>query len=125
YKYTDNPNTWLDKADLVFIDPMMTGFTRPAGRTPATDYFGYEKDLQFVGDFIRLYLSRYNRWSSPRFIAGESYGTTRAAGLSGYLQNRHGVYVNGIILISAILNFGTVRTDRGNDLPHALMLPTY
>ncbi|MCR6720905.1 MAG: carboxypeptidase [Chitinophagaceae bacterium] len=125
YKYTDNPHTWLDKADLVFIDPMMTGYTRPAGRSSQNEFTGYDNDLRFVGDFIRLYTSRYQRWSSPKFIAGESYGTTRAAGLSGYLQNRHGMYVNGIILISAILDFGTVRTDRGNDLPYALMLPTF
>lgn len=125
YKYTDNPDTWLDKADLVFIDPMMTGYTRPAGRTSQNEFFGYENDLQFVGDFIRLYTTKYGRWSSPKFIAGESYGTTRAAGLSSYLQDRHGLYVNGIILISAILDFGTVRTDRGNDLPFPLMLPTF
>lgn len=125
YKYTDNPDTWLDKADLVFIDPMMTGFTRPAGRTSQNEFFGYENDLRFVGDFIRLYTTKYSRWSSPKFIAGESYGTTRAAGLSSYLQDRHGLYVNGIILISAILDFGTVRTDRGNDTPFPLMLPTF
>lgn len=125
YKYTDNPHTWLDKADLVFIDPMMTGYTRPAGRNSQSEFTGYDNDLRFVGDFIRLYISRYQRWSSPKFIAGESYGTTRAAGLSGYLQSRHGLYVNGIILISAILDFGTVRADRGNDLPHALLLPTF
>jgi len=125
YKYVDNPDTWLDKADIVFIDPMMTGFTRPAGRTPQNEFTGYENDLRFVGDFIRLYTTRYSRWTSPKFIAGESYGTTRAAGLSSYLQDRHGLYVNGIILISAILDFGTVRTDRGNDLPFPLMLPTF
>ncbi len=125
YEYVDNPHTWLDKADLVFIDPMMTGYTRPAGRTQQGEFTGYDNDLRFVGDFIRLYISRYGRWSSPKFIAGESYGTTRAAGLSGYLQSRHGLYVNGIILISAILDFGTVRADRGNDLPHALLLPTF
>jgi carboxypeptidase C (cathepsin A) len=125
YKYTDNQNTWLDKADIVFIDPMMTGFTRPAGTNPVSDFTGFEKDIQFVGDFIRLYLSRYQRWTSPKFITGESYGTTRAAGLSGYLQERHGIYVNGIILVSAILDFGTVRDDRGNDLPYALQLPTF
>jgi carboxypeptidase C (cathepsin A) len=125
YKYADNPNSWLDKADIVFIDPMMTGYTRPAGRTTQNEFTGYENDLRFVGDFIRLYLTRYKRWASPKFIAGESYGTTRAAGLSGYLQERHGVYVNGIILISAILDFGTVRADRGNDLPYALQLPTF
>jgi carboxypeptidase C (cathepsin A) len=125
YKYGDNPNTWLDKADIVFIDPMMTGYTRPAGKNPPSDFTGFDNDIHFVGDFIRLYTTRYKRWSSPKFIAGESYGTTRAAGLSGYLQERHGLYINGIILISAILDFGTVETDRGNDLPFALQLPTF
>ncbi len=125
YKYVDNPNSWLDKADIVFIDPMMTGFTRPAGRAAQTEFTGYDNDLRFVGDFIRLYLAKYGRWSSPKFIAGESYGTTRAAGLSGYLQDRYNLNVNGIILISAILDFGTVRTDRGNDVPFPLGLPTF
>jgi carboxypeptidase C (cathepsin A) len=125
YKYVDNPNTWLDKADIVFIDPMMTGYTRPSGKTPQSEFTGYENDLRFVGDFIRLYITKYSRWTSPKFITGESYGTTRAAGLSGYLQDRYGLYVNGIILVSAILNFGTVETDRGNDLPFALQLPTF
>ncbi|HLG39149.1 MAG TPA: hypothetical protein VI461_05745 [Chitinophagaceae bacterium] len=125
YKYVDNPNTWLDKADIVFIDPMMTGFTRPAGRASQTEFTGFDNDLRFVGDFIRLYLARYGRWSSPKFIAGESYGTTRAAGLSGYLQDRYNLNVNGIVLISAILDFGTVRTDRGNDVPFPLGLPTF
>lgn len=125
YKYTDNPYTWLDKADLVFIDPMTTGYTRTAGKAQQAEFTGFENDLSFVGDFIRLYTTRYKRWSSPKFIAGESYGTTRAAALSGYLQERHGLYVNGIVLISAILDFGTVRSDRGNDLPFALQLPTF
>lgn len=125
YKYVDNPNTWLDKADIVFIDPMMTGYTRPAGRNPQGEFTGYENDLRFVGDFIRLYITKYGRWTSPKFIAGESYGTTRAAGLSGYLQDRYNLNVNGIILISAILDFGTVRTDRGNDVPYPLGLPTF
>lgn len=125
YKYADNPNTWLDKADIVFIDPMMTGYTRPAGKNPQNEFTGYDNDLRFVGDFIRLYTTKYGRWTSPKFIAGESYGTTRAAGLSGYLQERYNLNVNGIILISAILDFGTVRTDRGNDVPFPLMLPTF
>jgi len=125
YKYVDNSNTWLDKADIVFIDPMMTGYTRTAGKTQQGEFTGFDNDLSFVGDFIRLYTTRYKRWASPKFIAGESYGTTRAAALSGYLQERHGLYVNGIILISAILDFGTVRSDRGNDLPFTLLLPTY
>lgn len=124
YKYADNPYTWLDKADIVFIDPMMTGFTRPAGKSSQSEFTGFNNDLQFVGDFIRLYTTKYKRWTSPKFIAGESYGTTRAAALAGYLEDRHGLYVNGIILISAILDFGTVITDRGNDMPFALQLPT-
>lgn len=125
YKYADNPNTWLNKADIVFIDPMMTGYTRPSEKSSQNEFTGFENDINFVADFIRLYLAKYKRWSSPKFIAGESYGTTRAAGLSGYLQDRYGIYVNGIILISAILNFGTVDTERGNDLPFALQLPTF
>jgi carboxypeptidase C (cathepsin A) len=84
-----------------------------------------EEDVQSVAEFIRLYATRNKRWSSPKFLAGESYGTTRAAGLSGYLQQRFGMYLNGIILISAILNFETAEFDAGNDLPYILYLPTY
>ncbi|MFO0985661.1 MAG: peptidase S10, partial [Planctomycetota bacterium] len=76
-------------------------------------------------EFIRLYCTRAKRWTSPKFIAGESYGTTRAAGLSGYLQDHLGIYLNGVILISAILNWQTVSDDRGNDLPYALFLPSF
>ncbi len=125
YKYVDNPDTWLDKADIVFIDPMMTGFTRPAGKASQNEFTGFDNDIQFVGDFIRLYLSKYKRWSSPKFIAGESYGTTRAAGLAGYLQDRYGLYFNGLILISAVLDFQTIRAERGNDVPFPFGLPTF
>jgi carboxypeptidase C (cathepsin A) len=125
YRYTDNAYSWLPEADIVFIDPMYTGYTRPEGNTPGRDYVGYNNDIRFVGDFIRLYLTRYKRWTSPKLLAGESYGTTRAAGLASHLQETHGIYINGIVLISAILNFGTVRTDRGNDLPYVLTLPTF
>lgn len=125
YKYVDNEYSWLDKTDLVFIDPMMTGYTRPAGKNPQSLFTGFDNDVQFVGDFIRLYTTRYERWSSPKFIGGESYGTTRSAGLSGYVQNRHGLYINGVILISSILDFSTARPDRGNDRPYPLMLPTF
>jgi carboxypeptidase C (cathepsin A) len=78
-----------------------------------------------VGDFIRLYTSRYRRWLSPKFLVGESYGTTRAAGLSGYLQERHGLWLNGIMLVSSILDFQTADFNPGNDLPYLLFLPTY
>jgi carboxypeptidase C (cathepsin A) len=125
YQLVDNEFTWLDETDLVFIDPVMTGYSRPADGVDKKEFHGYTEDVQSVGDFIRLWTTRYQRWGSPKFLAGESYGTTRAAGLSGYLQDRHGLYINGLVLISSILNFQTARFERGNDLPYALFLPTY
>ncbi|MES2734090.1 MAG: peptidase S10 [Bacteroidota bacterium] len=125
YKVVDNEFTWLDETDLVFIDPVMTGYSRPAEGVDKKEFTGYEEDIRSIGEFIRLYSSRAGRWSSPKFIVGESYGTTRAAGLSGYLQDRHGLYLNGIVLISAILNFQTAVFESGNDLPFGLFLPTY
>jgi len=125
YTLVDNESTWLTHTDLVFIDPVGTGYSRPAGGAEQKEFSGYEEDIRSVGDFIRLYTTRSERWLSPKFIAGESYGTTRAAGLSGYLQNRHGMYLNGLILVSSILNFQTARFDPGNDLPYVLFLPTY
>lgn len=125
YRSVPNELSWLDKADLVFIDPMLTGYTRPAGNTSASDYTGFQNDIRFVGDFIRLYLTRYGRWKSPKYLAGESYGTTRAAGLSSYLQDTHGIYLNGVILISAVLSFNAHSSGRDNDLPYALQLPTF
>ncbi len=125
YTTIDNAYTWLGETDLVFIDPMMTGYTRPSGDADKKEFLGYEEDLTLVGDFIRLYTNRYQRWASPKFLAGESYGTTRAAGLSGYLQNRHGMYLNGIILISAVLDFSTIRDQLGNDMSPMLRLPSF
>ena len=77
-----------------------------------------------MGDFIRLYTTRYNRWLSPKFLIGESYGTTRAAGLAGYLEARYGMYLNGIALVSAVLDFSTISFNPGNDLPYIFYLPT-
>lgn len=125
YEYEDNPETWLDETDLVFIDPMMTGYTRPAEGVDKKEFLGYQQDIELVGDFIRLYTSRYQRWSSPKFLAGESYGTTRAAGLSGYLQDRHGMYINGLMLISAVLDFSTIRDYHANDMSPLLRFPTF
>lgn len=125
YKLVDNEFSMLDATDLVFIDPVSTGFSRAVPGEAPKQFHGVEEDIQSVGDFIRLYATRNKRWTSPKFLAGESYGTTRAAGLSGYLQGRYGMYLNGIILISSILNFQTAEFDRGNDLPYILYLPTY
>jgi carboxypeptidase C (cathepsin A) len=125
FRLVENEYSLLDLTDLVFIDPVSTGFSRPVPGEKAKEFHGFKKDIESVGDFIRLYASRYQRWTSPKFLIGESYGTTRAAGLSGYLQERHGLYLNGIMLISVILSFQTARFDPGNDLPYLLFLPTY
>jgi carboxypeptidase C (cathepsin A) len=124
FQLVDNEQTWLDFTDLVFIDPVGTGYSRAARPELASRYFGLQGDIQSVGEFIRLYLVRNERWSSPLFLVGESYGTTRASGLSGYLIER-GIAFNGILLISTIMNFQTARFTRGNDLPYVLFLPTY
>jgi carboxypeptidase C (cathepsin A) len=120
----DNEYSLLDQSDLVFIDPVSTGFTRAVPGEDPHKYHGVDQDLQSVGDFIRLYTTRYKRWDSPKFLIGESYGTTRAAGLSGYLENRFGMYLNGIALVSSILDFSTISFNPGNDLPYILYLPT-
>jgi carboxypeptidase C (cathepsin A) len=125
YRLADNAYSLLDQTDLVFIDPMLTGYSRPVTGEKAKEYLNFKKDIESVGDFIRLYTTRYQRWLSPKFLIGESYGTTRAAGLSGYLQERHGLYLNGIMLVSSILDFGTDTAQPGNDLPYILYLPTY
>ncbi len=124
YKVTPNAETWLSFTDLVFIDPVGTGYSRAATPDLARQYYGVRGDIQSVGEFIRLYLTRNNRWSSPTFLVGESYGTTRAAGLSDYLVEQ-GIALNGVLLISSILQFQTAEFDNGNDLPYALFLPTY
>jgi len=128
----DNPHTLLTHADLVFIDPVSTGFTRAIEKDDERSYHHFEKDIEAVGDFVRRYLTTYERWSSPKFLAGESYGTTRSAGLAGHLQNRYGIYLNGLILISSVLSFQTIAVDtktltfhRGNDLPYVVYLPSY
>jgi carboxypeptidase C (cathepsin A) len=125
YALVENEYSLLDLTDLVFIDPISTGFSRVVPGEKAKDFHGFKKDIESVGDFIRLYTSRYGRWQSPKFLIGESYGTTRAAGLSEYLQQRHGMYLNGLILVSSVLDFQTLDFFPENDLPYILFLPTY
>lgn len=125
YGLVDNELSLLDTSDLVFIDPVSTGFSRAVPGEKADQFHGFKKDIESVAEFIRLYTSRYQRWSSPKFLIGESYGTTRAAGLAGHLQEQLGMYLNGVMLISVILNFQTARFTPGNDLPYVLYLPTY
>jgi carboxypeptidase C (cathepsin A) len=125
YKLVANEFSLLDVSDLVFIDPVGTGYSRVVQGEKDKEFHSLKKDIESVGDFIRLYTTRYARWLSPKFLIGESYGTTRAAGLSGYLQERHGLYLNGIMLVSSILDFSTADFQPGNDLPYILFLPTY
>ncbi len=124
YQLVDNDNTWLDQTDLVFVDPVGTGYSRAANRALQQHFNGLQGDVQSVGEFIRLFLTRNERWSSPLFLAGESYGTTRASALSGYLVEQ-GIAFNGVILLSSVLNFETLEFERGNDLPYMLYLPSY
>jgi carboxypeptidase C (cathepsin A) len=125
YKMADNEYSWIDETDLVFIDPVSTGFSRAATGEDPKQFHGFNEDIASVGDFIRLYTTRNSRWPSPKFLIGESYGTTRASALSDYLQDRYGLYLNGITLVSSIMNFSTARFAPGNDLPYTLFLPTY
>ena len=125
YQLKDNDYSILDETDLVFIDPMNTGYTRPVEGVAPKQWHGFKKDIELVGDFVRLYATRYNRWLSPKFLIGESYGTTRASGLSGYLQERHGMYLNGLMLVSAVLDFTTIDFNVNNDLPFIMFLPGY
>ncbi len=127
-----NEHSILDVADLVFVDPVGTGFSRAIPHGEAKDFHHFKKDIHSVGEFITSYLSKHGRWSSPKYLAGESYGTTRCAGLAAHLLERHGVYFNGLVLISSILNFqtagfdeNTYTFDRGNDLPYVVFLPSY
>ena len=108
YHLVDNEFSLLDITDLVFIDPVSTGFSRAIPPEDAKNFHGVEEDIKSIAEFIRLYLTRYNRWESPKFIAGESYGTTRAAGLAGYLHDDYYIYTNGIVLISSVLNFQSI-----------------
>jgi carboxypeptidase C (cathepsin A) len=125
YRLIENEYSLLDVSDLVFIDPVTTGFSRPAPGEDPKQFHGVDEDIMWVGEFIRLFITRSERWGSPKFLIGESYGTLRAAGLSEYLHERHGIYLSGIMLVSSILNVQTTHFVVGNDLPYVLFLPTY
>lgn len=125
YGLVDNEFTLLTDSDLVFIDPVGTGHSRVAEGEKVAEFHDYQRDLESVGEFIRLYLSRYQRWASPKYLIGESYGTTRAAGLSRHLQDKHNIFLNGVMLISLAIDMQTLSFDHGNELPYPLYLPTY
>ena len=122
---TDNTESLLAHSDLVFIDPVTTGYSRVVEGGRAGEYHGFQRDLESVGELIRLWTSRNGRWLSPKYLAGESYGTLRASALADHLQTRYGLFPNGIVLISSVIDMGTIRFTEGNDLPAATYLPTY
>jgi carboxypeptidase C (cathepsin A) len=124
YHIADNPYTLLDKSDVVFVDAMSTGFSRAANAELSKKFLGVKGDIEAFSELIRLYLTRYERWSSPLFLFGESYGTTRAAGVAGNLADQ-GISFNGITLLSTALSFQTLVDNRSNDQPYVLLIPTF
>jgi carboxypeptidase C (cathepsin A) len=125
YGLGDNAETLLAHSDLVFIDPVTTGYSRVVTGGESDEYHGFRRDLEAVGELIRLWTTRNGRWLSPKYLAGESYGTLRASALAAYLQREFGFFCNGIMLISSIIDMGTTKFTEGNDLPAFLYLPTY
>jgi carboxypeptidase C (cathepsin A) len=124
YRLEDNPDTLLDRSDIVMVDAMATGYSRAETAELTKKFLGVKGDVQAFGEFIRLYISRYERWSSPLFLLGESYGTTRAAGVAGYLED-HGISFNGVTLLSMAVDFQTLEWNKSNDLPYFLLVPTF
>ncbi|HEV2437464.1 MAG TPA: peptidase S10, partial [Verrucomicrobiae bacterium] len=125
FRIEDNAYSILDGSDLVFIDPVVTGFSRVAKDEKSDQFLSQAGDLESVGEFIRLWTTRHDRWLSPKYLCGESYGVFRAAGLAAYLDSRYGMYLNGVILLSGVLDFATIEDGPGNDLPYELFLPNY
>jgi carboxypeptidase C (cathepsin A) len=125
YGLATNPYSLLDKTDLVFIDPVSTGFSRPVEGEDKGQFHGYEEDLRSVGHFIHDYVTKYGRWRSPKFLCGESYGGIRSAGLSGHLRDRYNMTLNGIVMVSPAINFLTLGFGPTNDLPFILFVPSY
>ena len=124
YPLEDNAYTLLDMADIVMVDPIGTGFSHPIGDTDGSYYWGIDEDARSLAQFVRRFLSEYDRWNSPRYLLGESYGTTRSAVLASHLQ-RANIDLNGIVLVSVVLQFNTIQFAPGDDIPYIVNLPSY
>jgi carboxypeptidase C (cathepsin A) len=120
----DNAYSILGVTDLVFIDPVATGYSRPEADEKREAFFGQSRDVESVGEFIRLWTTRNGRWRSPKYLCGESYGAFRAAALAEHLHSRYGMYLNGVVLLSGLLDFATLGEGPGNDLPYLVFLPS-
>jgi len=125
YHLIDNGNCLLDKADLVFIDPVGTGFSRVVAKGDTKDFWGVDQDVKSFADFMGIYVSRNGRWNSPKFLIGESYGTFRSVALANYLQSERGIYINGIVLISTGLDLGAIEPNLGDDRSYIFHVPSY
>ena len=122
YGYSQNPYSILDVADILYVDPVNTGYSRIVGKdTPKEKFFGVNADIAYLGDWINSFVSRYDRWASPKFLIGESYGTVRVSGLALELQQTHWMYLNGVILVSPT----DLGIERGASTGSALLLPYY
>jgi carboxypeptidase C (cathepsin A) len=120
YELIDNAHTLLPHTDLVFIDPVATGYSRPAKGEKAEQFFGKDPDIEAMAEFIVLYTTRHRRWRSPKYLCGESYGVFRAAGVAEHLQSRHGMFLNGLLLVSGLVDFDTISHG---DLSDSIYLP--
>lgn len=125
YRIVDNASCLLDKADLVFIDPVGTGFSHAVGKAQDKDFWGVDEDVKSLEQFINIFISRNKRWNSPKFLIGESYGTFRSAVLGNDLQSGLGIYLNGIVLISSVLDLNTLGFNHGDDMSYIFYLPSY
>ena len=125
FTLVDNEYSPLGASDLVMIDPVQTGYSRPAKDEKAEQFFGAQGDVDAIGEFIRLWTTRHERWLSPKYLLGESYGAFRSAGVAQELNDHYGLYLNGVVLVSGVLDFATLEASTGNDLPYRLILPAY
>src|SRR5579864_8567832 len=125
YHLEDNPFTLIDKSDVVLVDAIGTGFSRAETADVLKKFWGIKGDIDAFSEFIRMYISRYERWNSPLFLLGESYGTTRSAGIAGKLAEDDGISFNGITLLSTVLNFQSLADTKTNDQPYIFLIPTF
>ncbi len=124
-RVSENPHSILDVCDLVFVDPVSTGYSRVEEEAKPSEFHGLNQDIESLGDFVRMWVSTHDRWASPKYLLGESYGGMRVAGLSKHLQSRFGMHLNGVILLSSLLDFATITGNSSTEIPHSVYLPAF
>ena len=121
----ENPHSILDHADLVFVDPVSTGYSRIEDAGKPKQFHGVKEDIQSISDFVRRWITEHDRWDSPKYLLGESYGGIRVAGVAQHIQSNYGMSLNGVVLLSSLLDFRTLRSGHGDDLPNLTFLPAF